>query len=168
MQRLIGEKKQFAIQFEVVDVINQFVYGHICYWINEIQIGDFTSTTILSDVLVFLPQIVKDNGKREHERFFDMKKEEVCYLLGGQAYFDSEEYEEIALKETWARFNIELGLDVFNGVIINLIDNEKKSRIVFSNSEDIFEIYLEKGVVDDVFFCFYKEFDALYEELIQK
>lgn len=98
MQKLIGEKKQFAIQFEVVDVINQFVYGHICYWINEMQIGDFTSTTILSDVLVFLPQIVKDNGKRKHERFFDMKKEAVCYLLGGQAYLDSEKYEELIQK----------------------------------------------------------------------
>ncbi|MCI5920147.1 MAG: immunity 42 family protein [Roseburia sp.] len=167
MQKLIGEKKQFAIQFEIVDVINQFVYGHICYWINEMQIGDFTSTTILSDVLVFLPQIVKDNGNRKHERFFDMKKEEVCYLLGGQAYLDSEKYEEIALKETWARFNIELRLDVFNGVIINLIDDEKKSRIVFSYSEGIYEFYLERGVVDNVLFCFYKEFDALYEELIQ-
>ena len=90
----------------------------------------------------------------------------ICYL-GGQAYLDSEKYEEIALKETWARFNIELRLDVFNGVIINLIDDEKKSRIVFSYSEGIYEFYLERGVVDNVLFCFYKEFDALYEELIQ-
>ena len=97
-----------------------------------------------------------------------MKKENVCYLLGGQAYLDSEKYEEIALKETWARFNIGLGLDVFNDVIINLIDDEKKSRIVFSYSENVFEFYLEKGVVDNVLFCFYKKFDALYEELIQK
>lgn len=168
MQKLIGEKNRFAIQFEIVDVINRFVYGHICYWINEMKIGDFTSTTILSDVLVFLPQVVKDNGNRKHERFFHMKKEDVCYLLGGQAYLDSEKYEEIALKETWARFNIGLGLDVFNDVIINLIDDEKKSRIVFSYSEGIFEFYLEKGVVDNVFFYFYKEFDSLYEELIQK
>ena len=59
-------------------------------------------------------------------------------------------------------------MDVFNDVIINLIDDEKKSRIVFSYSENVFEFYLEKGVVDNVLFCFYKKFDALYEELIQK
>lgn len=168
MIKLIGEKKKFAIQYEVIDVVEQFVYGFICYWINGVQIGDFTSITILSDVLVFLPQIVKDNGKREHKSFFKMEKEEVCYLLGGKAYLDSGKYEKIALEEIWARFNIELGLDVFNGTIINLIDNEKKSRIIFSYNEDVYEFYLERGIVDDVLFDFYKEFDALYQQLIKR
>lgn len=68
----------------------------------------------------------------------------------------------------WARFNIELGLDVFNGVIIKLIDSQQKSRIVFSYDENIYEFYLKKGIVDDVLLNFYKEIDALYEEIFQK
>lgn len=168
MKKIIGEKKIFAIQYEVVEVTKQFVYGYICYWVNGIQLGDFSSITILCDVLNFLPQIVKDNGNREHEKFFKMEKENVCYLLGGQAYLDSKEYEEIALEEMWARFNIELRLDVFNGVIIKLIDSQQKSRIVFSYDEDVYEFYLEKGIVDDVLLNFYKEIDALYEEVFQK
>lgn len=74
MKKIIGEKKKFAIQYEVVEVINQYIYGYICYWINGIQIGDFTSITIISDVFVSLPQIVKDNGNREHEKVFKMEK----------------------------------------------------------------------------------------------
>ena len=168
MKKIIGEKKIFAIQYEVVEVTNQFVYGYICYWVNGMQLGDFSSITILCDVLNFLPQIVKDNGNREHDKFFEMEKKNVCYLLGGQAYLNSKKYEEIALEEMWARFNIELGLDVFNGVIIKLIDSQQKSRIVFSYHGDIYEFYLEKGIVDDVMLNFYKEIDAVYEKIFQK
>ena len=81
---------------------------------------------------------------------------------------NSKKYEEIALEEMWARFNIELGLDVFNGVIIKLIDSQQKSRIVFSYHGDIYEFYLEKGIVDDVMLNFYKEIDAVYEKIFQK
>lgn len=168
MNKIIGEKRIFAIQYETVEVTRQFVYGYICYWVNGIQIGDFSSITILCDVLNFLPQIVKDNGNREHKKFFEMEKEKVCYFLGGQAYLDSREYEEIALEEMWARFSIELGLEVFNGVIIKLIDSQQKSRIVFSYDEDVYEFYLEKGFVDDIFLNFYKEFDAFYETSFEK
>lgn len=167
MKRVIGKKSKFAIQFEVIDVVDRFVYGHICYWINEIQVGDFESATILNDVLVFLPRIVKDNGNRKSDRFFDMNKEEVCYLLGGQAYLDDEKYEKIAIEEMWARFSIELGLDVFNGIIIKLIDNEKESRIVFFCNENIYEFYLAKGIIDEVIVRFYDEFELIYEKLFE-
>lgn len=168
MKKIIGKKNIFAIQYEIAEVIDRFVYGYICYWVNEIQLGDFSSITILCDVLNFLPLIVKDNGNREDEKFFRMKKENVYYLLCGQAYLDSKEYEEIALEETWARFNIELGLDVFNGVMVKLIDSKQKSRIVFSYDEDIYEFYLEKGIVDNILWDFYREIDAFYEEISHK
>lgn len=157
MKRTIGNIDRFAIQFEVTKEIDQFVYGHICYWIGGIQIGDFDSVTILSDVLLFLPTLIKFNGQREHKEFFCMEKEDVYYLLGGEAYLDDEKYEILANEEMWARFNIKLSLDVFSGTIIELIDNEPQSRIVFCNTDEIVkELYLSRGCVDSVLMEFYQ------------
>ena len=167
MYKLIGNRKEFAIQYEITNIVDQFVYGHICYWINGMQIGELEYGTIISDALIFLPQIVKDNGNREHNSFFNMAKEDVYYLLGGQAYLDDEKYEEMALEEMWARFNIKIGLDVFNNTIIKLIDNQKNSRIVFSkDNKVIYDFYLDRGIVDKVFLTFYNEFNSFYEEQV--
>ncbi len=169
MYKLIGNRKEFAIQYEIAEIVDQFVYGYICFWINGMQIGELESGTIISDVLIFLPPIIKDNGNREHNIFFNMAKEEVYYLLGGQAYFDDVKYEEMALEETWARFNIKIGLDVFNNTVIKLIDNQKGSRIVFSNDNKVvYDFYLNKGTVDKVFIAFYNEFNGFYEEHVKK
>lgn len=167
MSSLIGNKEKFAIQYEITEVVNQFIYGHICYWIDGIQIGDFDSSTIISDVLIFLPQIIKDKDKREDESFFRMEKERVCYLLGGQAYLDDEKYEEQALNGMWARFDISIDLDVFSDTMVKLIDYLERSRIVFvDNEEFIHECYLKKGIVDDIFYSFYNEFNDLYEKQV--
>ena len=157
MKKIIGNKNIFAIQYEFSQVEVNLVYGYICYWIKGIQVGDFLKLTILNDSLIFLPRIIKDKGNREHKKFFDMDKKNVCYFLGGQAYWDSDEYEEIAMEEMWARFNIKIGLDVFNNAIIKLIDGQDVSRIVFSYNDIVNELYLEKGVVDDVILSFYEE-----------
>ena len=166
MCNIIGHKEKFAIQYKITNIINQFVYGHICYWINGIQIGSFNFETILSDVFIFLPRIIKDNGKRDNEYFFKKEKEKVCYLLGGQAYLDDEKYEKQATEEMWARFNIEIGLDIFGDTMVKLVDYLEKSRIVFvDNNKILHEIYLEKGTVDEIFLSFYNKINQFYEEL---
>lgn len=167
MYKLIGSKDQFAIQYEIIEVVSHFIYGRICYWIDGKQIGNFDLDTIISDVLSFLPSIIQDNEKREHKKFFEMDKEEVYYLLSGQAFFDNEKYAEMALEETWARFNIEVDLDVFGDVFIGLIDSGKMARIIYTDDKNILhEFYLNQGEVDEVFVCFYKELNAFYEEKI--
>ena len=93
MIKMIGEKEKFAIQYEIAEIVDQYVYGYICFWINGMQIGELEYGTIISDALIFLPQIVKDNGNREHEDFFKMEKEKVYYFerhyireKGGERY----------------------------------------------------------------------------------
>ena len=161
---VIGKKDLFAIQYSIEEVKKPYIWGHICYWINGMMVGDIVPITILSDVFIFLPRIVYDNGNRKHELFYEMDKEKVFYLLSGQAFLDEQKYEEQALNETWARFSIEIGLDVFSGTVVKLIENELDARVIFSNDgKKVYEVYLKKGVIDDIFQCFLNVFNDIYE-----
>lgn len=168
MIKVIGEQKIFAIQYEIIEVIDKLILGRICYFIEGMQIGNFDEVTILSDSFLFVPQIIKDNGNREHEVFFKMKKEKIYYLLGGQAYLDDyKKYEEIALAETWARFHIDMSLDVLDNMFAVLIDKGDRSRIVFmGNDQLVHDFELDRGVVDKVFLIFYNELNNFYEEQV--
>lgn len=163
-ENIIGEKDLFAIQYSIEDIKKTYIWGRICYWINGMVVGDIAHTTILSDVLLFLPRIVCDNGNRVHELFYKMNKDRVFYFLSGQAFVDNPEYEELATAETWARFSIEIGLDVFSETTVRLIENECNGRIIYSVDEkEIYEFFLKKGIVDDVFKRFLKEFNTIYD-----
>ena len=95
-----------------------------------------------------------------------MKKEDVLYLLGGQAQLDDDKYEEQALIEMWSRFNIEIGLDVFKGTIVKLIENAKDARVIFfSNNGFLNELYLKKGIIDRVFEIFDEKLNLIYKEM---
>ena len=159
---IIGKKNQFAIQYSIEQTKKPYIWGHICYWIQGMMIGDITHTTILSDVFVFLPRIVHDNGNRFHELFYKMNKDKACYFLSGQAFVDNPKYEEQAIAETWARFSIEIGLDVFSGTIVKLIENESEARIIYSfDGKKVYDLFLKKGIVDDVFEQFLEQFNCI-------
>lgn len=161
---VIGKKDLFAIQYSIEEVRKPYIWGHICYWINGMRVGDIVPITILSDAFIFLPRIVYDNGNRIHELFYKMDKDKVFYFLSGQAFLDDPKYEEQALTEMWARFSIEIGLDVFTGTVVKLIENESYARVIFSDDgKKVYELYLKKGVVDDVFKCFLDTFNDFYE-----
>lgn len=163
---IIGKKDLFAIQYSIEKIEKPYIWGHICYWINGVMVGDITHTTILSDVFIFLPRIVYDNGNRVHESFYKMNKDKVFYFLSGQAFADNPKYEELATTETWARFSIEIGIDVFSGTIVKLIENESDGRIIFSvDGKEIYDFFLKKGIVDDVFKQFLDQFNALYDNI---
>lgn len=60
-------------------------------------------------------------------------------------FVDNSKYEELATTETWTRFSIEIGLDVFTGAIVKLIKNECDGRIIFwVGGKEIYDFSSEK------------------------
>lgn len=103
-KKLLGNKENFAIEYEIESTYKQFMYGKICYWIQEKQIGKYDDGETLSDVLLFIPSIVRDNENRKHERFFELEMDKVIYLLSGAAFLEGNiEIEKKANEEQWAR-----------------------------------------------------------------
>lgn len=77
--RILGNKDNFPIQYEVTNVFNHYTYGKICYWIQGKQIGNYEEL-LLSDIFLFLPTIIKDSGNRINETFFNMESEKLVVM----------------------------------------------------------------------------------------
>ncbi len=164
-EKLLGSKKDFAIQYELTGFYNQIIYGKICYWIQGKQIGSYEEI-ILSDILLFLPTIIKDNGNRKHESFFIMEMDKLIHLLSGAAFLEGNvKIEEKANEEKWARFDISIPIDTFGDTFIFLIDSEENSRLIFTdNAGKYFQTYIKRGYVDKVFLQLYNELNLIYSE----
>lgn len=120
----------------------------------------------LSDVLLFVPSIVRDNENRKHERFFELEMDKVIYLLSGAAFLEGNiEIEKKANEEQWARFNISMPVDTFNDTYVFLIDSNEKSRVIFmDNKGECYQSFMDKGYIDKIFCQLYKELNSFYEE----
>lgn len=46
-QILLGEKSQFAIAAEVVRRVDTWLYGHLCFWVEGAEIGDYEEEVLL-------------------------------------------------------------------------------------------------------------------------
>lgn len=164
MIKILGNKKQFAIQYQITNVYHQFFYGNICYWINSEKLGRDDMIATLSDTLLFLPGFVGDCGNRMHDELYSMSLEDVFYRLSGQAFLDgNEELEKKADLEQWARFNISIMLDVFKDVSVFLIDGLDMSRIIYSDGKIIHELFVKRGSVDIVIQNLYIELNNFFD-----
>ena len=166
-KKLLGNKENFAIEYELESTYKQFMYGKICYWIQEKQIGKYDDGETLSDVLLFIPSIVRDNENRKHERFFELEVDKVIYLLSGAAFLEGNiEIEKKANEEQWTRFSISMPVNTFNDTYAFLIDSDEKSRVIFmDNKGECHQSFMDKGYIDKIFCQLYKELNSFYEEM---
>ncbi|MCM1127897.1 MAG: immunity 42 family protein [Lachnospiraceae bacterium] len=169
-KKLLGNKEKFAIEYEIESTYKQFMYGKICYWIQEKQIGKYDDRETLSDILLFIPSIVRDNGNRKHERLFGLKMDKVIYLLSGAAFLDGNmEIEKNANEEQWTRFNISMPVNTFNDTYTFLIDSNEKSRVIFmDNKGECHQSFMDKGYIDKILYQLYMELNSFYEEICWK
>ena len=60
-----GDKQTFAVEFKLdQDYCGAWLYGEFCYWIADVQVGDFNLSTSLRDVLWDMKWLVHDCGNR--------------------------------------------------------------------------------------------------------
>lgn len=172
----IGDKNKFAVDYELAqDYCGAWLIGQFCYWVEGKMVGDYHFHTYLCDLIGALVWIVHDNGKREHERLFNLETKELLKLLDDtlpENLGDESEYYKIAVDECWARFSIRPEIDIFYDWDVYLIDSPSFSRMIYANftedklkgeakpldvsNLDIVEVNFEPGTFDRVI----KEFQA--------
>jgi len=168
MNRIIGEKNRFAIEYSFLGVEGNLMYGHLCYWICNMQIGDFSEVICLSDCLESITWMVKDNGKREHkELFYSINSSEIIFDALGSV--DSI-YNSKAMEEQWAKFSI---IGLIDGWRVYLIEYKKKARFIIVDYRPfvegigdcvLTEVYLEAGLFDEAITILYHDFFSMYDQ----
>lgn len=169
---IVGDSSQFAVEFELdKEYGGTWLFGKFCFWINKKCIGDYEMGTSLRDILFQLKHLVRDNGNRSNEELFRLSKEELYNRLNCVLYgYEPSEFEEKALEETWARFNITLPVDIFDGWKLFIVENKVKTRIVAKqiDDDDIFEFTLVLKEFDNVINSVYQELNNLYQLEMEK
>lgn len=167
---ILGDKNRFAVEFELNnDYGGVWMFGKMCLWIKEMQVGDYEMGVSLRDILILIESIVSDNENRVNKDLFELSAGELFIKLNDALYGDSSQFEEIALEETWARFNVNFTIDIFNNWKMFLVENQDKARLVFKNlCEDahnggVHQIELKKGEFDEVIYKAYEEMGRIFD-----
>jgi hypothetical protein len=167
---IVGNRSLFAVEFEIdKDYGGAWLFGKVCYWVKNKSIGDYDMGTSLRDILFLVDIIVQDNGNRNHEDLFELDASELFARLDETLFgYEASPYDDVAVKETWARFNIGLPVDVFDDWKLYLVDGTQKSRILFKNinEEKINEAELAIGEFDEVILRVHQELIILYSNEI--
>jgi hypothetical protein len=162
---LIGKKESIAIEYELdKNYGGVWMYGRICFWINNIRVGDYDLGTSLRDVLFQMKYLIADNGNRDGLILCEMPYEEVFYQLNESIYGDPL-YIISKILDTPARYDIRIPVDVFELWKIYLIDCNDFSIILFKNEteEYVHSAYIERGEFDSIVNQLYCDLDCFYE-----
>lgn len=167
---LIGDRARFAVEFALdLNYGGVWLFGKICFWIGSQQVGNYDLGTSLRDVLFALVSVLRDAGKRQHDTFFHLPAW-LCYQRLNHALYlgATAEEEERAEEEMWARFDLNLQVDVFDEWKIFLVEHETGARVLFAQEDEepgqAYEVWLRLGEVDAILYEVYQRLDTLYEE----
>lgn len=162
---LIGNKKNFAIELEIVDFIDGWVFGSFIFWVNEKVIGNPDDRSVdLKACVSWLREFLQNQRNRFESGLFELDKEQVyvqlcsSVLAGEENLFSEERYED-----TFYRFHVShIGMSSFDEVTIILVENEKGDfRCIWKQGANgIEDAFLGKDemrkVVDDAVLYFDK------------
>jgi Immunity protein 42 len=165
MKYNFGNRSEFAVSFELnSNYGGSWLFGKFCYWISDIQIGDYELGTSLRDILMFLRQIVDDNGKRKKTEFSNLSGENLYKRVDNALYGIGSEYTKISEQECWACFQISPAVDVFDQWKVYLIEDEMSQRILYSDPHgSISEIYLALNTFEKTILDVYNKLYEIYE-----
>jgi hypothetical protein len=164
--KIHGDPEIFATQYEMdVNHGGSWLFGKFCYWIKGEQIGNYDDGTSLRDIFFLLNRVVKDTRKFCHTRLSKASTQEIYNLLSRALYTPSTEYDDIAVEECWARFEIGLPVDVFDGWHIFLLEDDSEAKIIYSKfNNNIMELKLPTGFFDKVIEDTYTSIQKIYEK----
>lgn len=156
---IIGNRSRFAIQLKLDrQYEGAWMLGRFCYWIGDVQVGQYDLGTSLRDVLLTMERVIRDAGDRLHPVFCLAPAEELYQTLDAALFGDDyERFEPRSTEERWARFRVDLPVDVQDGWRVFLIGCPRHERLILKHHEEVDssvqELTLRSG-----------EFDAVYRE----
>jgi hypothetical protein len=162
---IIGDKESFAVEYELDENHGgAWMYGKICYWIGNDQVGDYELGTSLRDALFAMKYLIGDCGNREGLVLCDLSPEEAFFQLNESIYGNLKRA-NISLPDLPARFDILIPVDVFSQWKIFLIDCSNFTTIVYKRDaeESVHYFRIKRGEFDNIIKQLYINLESIYE-----
>jgi hypothetical protein len=165
---LVGDSRLFGVEYELNEQTGgAWLFGKVCFWIAGERVGDFELGTSLRDFLFQVEQGRRYKGDRQTGRFMKMPAADVVATIeAGLFGRGSEEKEQLAVDEQWAKHRITPEIDVFDSWRIYLFQSSLGDRVLYSRTEpgaNIREVLLPLGECDAVLARCCNEIGAIYE-----
>lgn len=168
---LFGERKEFAVEIALDEAHGgAWLFGRVCFWIDDAQVGDYQLGTSLRDLIPSMRRIVTDAGHRLINTA--VSDDEAIDYIWRFSEGGFEDYDELGRQlgvDMPAKLLIVMGVDVFDSWVICLFDRTNYSKIAswkLNCSSDRKSHTLPSGYFDHVLRDAFLYIDSLYEEEI--
>jgi hypothetical protein len=169
---LIGDKQKFAIEIELLEIVDGWMFGTFLFWLAGEVVGDPKDRQVdLKGCLNWLKDFIHNSRNRFEPGLYEMVLDRAFLLLNGSVIpgnqdvlFVKEPYDDV-----FSRFHIgHLGMSSFDHLNIILIENENQQQrcIWRQNSQEIKEAFLSKGRMQEIATMAVDHFESENGELI--
>lgn len=152
---LFGNKKTFAIECEITEQIDDWVFGHFLFWLCDNSIGDREDSTDLKGCLMWLKDFLNTKRNRFEREIINIDKYTLFDLLYNSVIPTNEKCEhEAKFDDIFSRFHIShIGMSSFDNFDILLIELPHKIYRCLWRSVDnkeIKECYIPKNDMENI------------------
>ena len=147
-----GNKSRFAIEIEIEDKIDRWVYGTFFFWINGNKLGDPEDSADLNSCIRWMASFLESPPDLLNEAYFDMSLQDLDSCLGDFRTLGSEDIKYYVDHIGMSSF------DRFKDMLLLIKNAEGIERLVCKSTiQKLQEIYLNA-----------EEFEQVLKEIIAK
>lgn len=156
----IGDRQTFAVEIEIRERVNGWVYGTFLFWLSGVAVGDAHDDSVdLQGCASWVRDFLNFPRDRVDAEIFDMPADRVFRILyhsvmsGPDDGQNAQEVLEDSRGNVFSRFHVShLGMSSFNDVSILLVENDSgRQRFVWQQGNNpIHDTILPKHQVRNV------------------
>ena len=150
---IIGDKQKFAVEINVLDTVDGWIFGVLLFWIAGIVVGDPEEKTVdLKGCINWVRDFLGNARNRKEDELFEMDKKRAFLLLCPSVIQGNQDTEFVKGKyeDAFSRFHIShLGMTSFDDVNILLVENSSGSqRCIWQQGEnEVQDATFEEGEI---------------------
>ena len=165
---IFGDKQSFAVELELdEDYGGAWLFGHFCYWIGGVRVGDYGLSTSLRDVLTGMKWVMYDCGKRDGGVLCESCPRAIFSGLDASLYGgDGCDIDDASrIPDTPARFDITIHVEVFNEWKAFLVECGDEARILYKKTDEteVIVVTVPIGLFDGVIREAYDHLNKVHE-----
>lgn len=149
---LIGDKNNFAIEFEILDVVDGWVFGTFMLWALGSAIGNPEDKSVdLKGCINWLKDFVENPKDRFEPGLYELDKKQVfIQLCSSVLAIEGSSFAEEKYRDTFCRFHIShIGMSSFDDITILMVENKQdRVRCIWrQDDQEIKEAYLSSSEI---------------------